>query len=346
MKKILVIEDHADVRENLLEILELSGFEAIGAENGKIGVEKALASPPDLVLCDVMMPELDGFGVLNILSKRPATADIPFIFLTAKAEKDDVRRGMNLGADDYVTKPFYKDELLSVIETRLQKADRLRRASGAGEGIAAFVDEAKGFAALQKLSDDRETRRFMRRESIFEEGRSPRYLFQVLSGRVKIFKTSPDGRELILQSVGAGEFLGHFDLLRGTEHAESAAALEDCEVALIPKDDFFKLLLASKDVSARLLKMLAGHVAEKEEQLLKLAYQNVRKRVAEALLTVSAQVGGELQIYRDDLAAMVGTAKESVIRMLSEFRDEGIVEIFDGGRIRILKREKLERMPG
>ena len=100
MKKILVIEDNQDVRENLAEILSLSGYEAITAENGKIGVEKAQKEDPDLILCDIMMPELDGYGVLHILSRQQKTADIPFVFLTAKAEKEDFRKGMSLGGDD------------------------------------------------------------------------------------------------------------------------------------------------------------------------------------------------------------------------------------------------------
>ena len=114
-KRILVIEDNQEVRENLEEILELYGYDVTSAEDGKVGVDKAIEMLPDLILCDVMMPRLDGFGVLNILSKRRETASIPFIFLTAKAEKSDFRRGMNLGADDYIAKPFYKDELLSVL---------------------------------------------------------------------------------------------------------------------------------------------------------------------------------------------------------------------------------------
>ncbi len=123
MKKILVIEDNPEVRENLEEILELSNYEVATAENGKIGVEQAISDKPDLILCDVMMPELDGFGVLHILSKKPATSDIPFIFLTAKAEKTDFRRGMNLGADDYITKPFDEEELLCRIKVSLRRQE-------------------------------------------------------------------------------------------------------------------------------------------------------------------------------------------------------------------------------
>jgi len=116
MKKILVIEDNLEVRENLAEILELSNYIVDIAVNGKEGVQKALSNPPDLILCDVMMPNLDGYGVVKILDSKPITSDIPFVFLTAKAEKSDMRKGMNLGADDYITKPFDDVELLDAIE--------------------------------------------------------------------------------------------------------------------------------------------------------------------------------------------------------------------------------------
>ena len=347
MKKILVIEDNLEVRENLVEILELSGYVVEDAENGKIGVQKASANPPDLILCDVMMPELDGFGVLNILGKKPGLSHIPFVFLTAKTEKDDVRRGMNLGADDYITKPFYKDELLTVIETRLAKTEKLRQKfEPTAEGFAAFVNEAKGFEALQKLSFDHESRAFVRREAIYQAGKTPRFVYFVNSGKIKIFKTSDDGRELIIDLATPGQFFGFLDLINGSPHSDSAATLEASSLTMIPAADFLKLLFANKDVSASFIKMLAGHVAEREEQLLHLAYQNVRKRVAEVLLKLQKDADHPLQIPRDDLAAMVGTAKESVIRMLSEFRDDGFLEIRDGGLITILKPEKLAAMPG
>ena len=117
MKKILLIEDNLDVRENTEEILSLANYKVFTAANGKIGVELAHTEKPDLIICDIMMPELDGYGVLHILSKNEDTARIPFIFLTAKTEKSDIRKGMNLGADDYLTKPFDDTDLLNAIET-------------------------------------------------------------------------------------------------------------------------------------------------------------------------------------------------------------------------------------
>ena len=106
MKTILLIEDNKDVRENTAEILELANYKVLQAENGKIGVELAQQKIPDLIICDIMMPVLDGYGVIHLLNKSQQTAGIPFIFLTAKSERSDFRKGMEMGADDYISKPF------------------------------------------------------------------------------------------------------------------------------------------------------------------------------------------------------------------------------------------------
>ncbi|WP_353929573.1 EAL domain-containing response regulator [Okeanomitos corallinicola TIOX110] len=121
MPKILVIEDEESVRENLLDLLTAEEFETVAADNGKVGLSLAIAEIPDLILCDMMMPELDGYGVLKALRQQPLTATIPFIFLTAKSAKSDVRQGMDMGADDYLTKPFTRSELLSAIVNKLEK---------------------------------------------------------------------------------------------------------------------------------------------------------------------------------------------------------------------------------
>src|SRR5918993_2758962 len=149
MKKILLIEDSQDIRENIAEILSLANYEVAEAENGKIGVEKAKKEHPDLIICDIMMPQLDGYGVLHLLGKDPVTAGIPFIFLTAKSEKDDFRKGMNLGADDYLVKPFDDLELLDAVEMRLKKNEALKAGfSNNVEGISGLIQEAKGIENL------------------------------------------------------------------------------------------------------------------------------------------------------------------------------------------------------
>lgn len=345
MKKILVIEDNADVRENLAEILMLGGYDAVTAENGKTGAERALREIPDLILCDVMMPELDGFGVLHILSKNQKTAGIPFIFLTAKAEKEDFRRGMSLGADDYITKPFDDVALLQTIETRLAKSERLHVASVAGPGaLEKFIHEARAQELLEELPQNRESRTFRRKDLIFKEGDIPRWLFYLESGQVKIFKTSEDGREFIVKTARPGDFIGYLALLQHDAYPESAAALEETTVKLIPKEDFLTLMSASRDVMARFLKMLASHVAEREQQLLDLAYNSVRRRVATTLVQLYDKGNHDISLLREDLAAMAGTAKETLIRTLADFKNERLIDIREGS-ILILNAEKLRKIP-
>jgi DNA-binding NarL/FixJ family response regulator len=124
MKKILVIEDEPEMRRNITTLLRYYNYEPIAAENGRVAVEMARREIPDLILCDVMMPELDGYGVLHALQSDASLARIPFIFLTAKGEKDDLRSGMNLGADDYLTKPVVNADLVRAIESRLRRSEQ------------------------------------------------------------------------------------------------------------------------------------------------------------------------------------------------------------------------------
>ena len=122
MKRILVIEDEPEMRRNLMTVLRMENYTPLGAEKGRAGVELALEEKPDLILCDVMMPELDGHGVLTAVRSDARTSATPFIFLTARGERIDVRCGMNLGADDYLTKPVAKAELLAAVGSRLKRA--------------------------------------------------------------------------------------------------------------------------------------------------------------------------------------------------------------------------------
>src|SRR5678816_4656694 len=139
-KTILVIDDNTDIRENTSEILELAGYKTFTSENGKKGVETALKEKPDVIVCDIMMPELDGYGVLHLLRKNQETQNIPFIFLTAKTERSDFRKGMEMGADDYVTKPFDDIELLNAVEVRLKKLEILdHKYASSPQGLTQFL---------------------------------------------------------------------------------------------------------------------------------------------------------------------------------------------------------------
>ncbi len=347
-QKILVVEDNQDVRENIQEILELAGYEVSTAENGKTGAQKALQDHPDLVLCDIMMPELDGYGVLRILSKNAATAGIPFIFLTAKAEKADFRRGMGLGADDYITKPFDDVNLLDTIELRLRRSQRLRSSfDGTEEGLQHFIDEARAQDSLLALTDDREVRVYEKRDLIYNERQVPHWLYFIVSGKVKSFRANDFGKELITKVSGAGEFLGILPLLQNRNYTDSAMALEKCEVRLIPREDFLKLVFSKKEVSANMIKVLARQLEETETQLLHIAYDAVRQKVAGALIALSDQYQDEgvvrISLLREDMAGIAGVAKETLIRTLSEFRDDHVIEI-DGNDIVIKDAQALKRI--
>ncbi len=346
MKKILLIEDNPEIRENTSEILSLAGYDVATAENGKMGVELVQQAKPDLIICDIMMPELDGYGVLHILSKNEETSGIPFIFLTAKTEKTDIRKGMTLGADDYLTKPFDDTDLLNAIETRLRKHQlRSKQYDNSQVGLDHFIQDAQKALNLADLCKDKKIKSFKKKGELFTEGDSPATIFFIKSGSVKTFKSHPDGKELITNLYKTGDFFGFEPLLENNTYQDTAVAMEDSEVVLIPKNDFLILLNSQADVSASFISLLCRKVSEKETQLVNLAYNSVRQRTAEALLKVSqlADEKEKITLSREDLAKIVGTASESVIRVLSDFKDEGLIEI-ESGKIRVLQRPKLEKV--
>ncbi|MDB5234395.1 MAG: transcriptional regulator [Hymenobacter sp.] len=349
MKTILLIEDNDFIRENTAEILELAGYAVVTAENGKVGVEKALETKPDLVVCDIMMPVLDGYGVLHIFNQNPQLTGVPFIFLTAKTERTDLRRGMELGADDYLTKPFDSSELLSAISGRLARFQHLKpeydlQAGGLNE----FLADAQQVGNLTTLSADRKPHAVPRKQIIYAEGDEATRLYFVQAGRIKTSKNTTGGKELITGLHQAGEFFGYKALLEGTAHHDTAVAMEDSVLLYIPADDFTQLLLRNPEVSQQFVRLLAGRVREQEDLLLDMAYNSLRKRVADALLRLHEQQRALnpsdplIQLSRDDLAALIGTAPESLSRTLSEFRQDGLLEVTNKF-IRVLQPEKLRR---
>ncbi len=347
MKKILLIEDNEEVRENTAEILGLAQYQVFTAKNGKEGVEMVLKEQPDLIICDIMMPVLDGYGVLHLLSKNEKAASIPFIFLTAKAERNDFRKGMELGADDYLTKPFDDVELLNAIESRLRKNTILKKEFTKNmEGITEFLNEAKGMDALKKLSTAQDLRIHKKKDDIYTEGTFPKGIYFVNKGKIKIHRANEGGKELITELYKEGDFFGYLSLLQNEKYTNSATAIEESEIYCIPKDDFFALLYKNAEVAKKFIEILSNNLLENERELVKLAYNSVRKRVAEALVKLSDKYKKEtdqlfsMNVSREDLANLVGTATETVIRTLSDFKEEKLIDI-KGGAITLMNYEKL-----
>ncbi len=334
MDRILVVEDNTEVRENICEILELAGYEVWSAKNGKEGVVAAQSVNPDLILCDVMMPELDGFGVLKILNKDPNLNTIPLIFLTAKAEKQDLRKGMGLGADDYITKPFDDTELLESIEMRIAKSKKLRAlVENSDQAVSEFMSSARAEKLISSLTSDTEIRKYSKKDIIFEEGAIARWLYFIVSGQVKMYKTNEYGKELTTQLLNPGEFFGYYSLIQDSQYTSSAACTESSEIRMIPKDDFKDLLYKNRDFSAKFIKMIANRAENTERDLITMAYSSVRKKVANTLkaFATDADSSIKIKVSREELASKAGTAKETLIRTLSDFKSEGIIEIDSSG---------------
>lgn len=343
---ILIIEDNKDIRESTAELLELAGYQVYRANNGKDGIELAIKHLPALILCDIMMVELDGYGVLYILSKRADTSIIPFIFITAKAERSDMRKGMDMGADDYITKPFNEIELMHAIESRLAKrATQQQIFSESLKRLNNLFSSENGLETLNQAFHDRKVRSFKKKQVIYYEGDPANAIYLICSGSVKTLKVAEDGREFVTAVYEAEEYFGITAVLGGEDYQETAEAIEDSMLCSLPKDIVDQLVYKYPDVAERFIKILAGSLLENQQQLLQLAYHSVRKRMAELLIRMHYRPNSKdiIDISRDNLAALAGMATETVSRVLSDFKEEGLIEKKLSG-ITIVDLSKLQRL--
>ncbi len=349
MKKVLLIEDDTVLRENTAELLELSGYEVLTAPNGKKGIVKALEFLPDIIVCDIMMPELDGYGVLEELGRHVTTKFIPFIYLSAKTERKDIRRGMELGADDYLTKPFEEEELIGAIESRLARVAILNDATVSGhpaEGNVTFgprtIHQLKNF-----IDDNGRDYKLGQGESVYNEGGNANQVFLILKGIVKTHKLDEYGKELITGIYKADDFFGFSSFTQNLPYDESATAMEDVELVAIGKEELRQVLEENHQLVLELLHLLSEDLAETKSQLLEMAYGSVRKKTASTILKfaekLQADPQGRLHILRSDLASVAGMATETLIRTLSSFKKEGLIQIEDRN-IQIMDMDKLSRV--
>ncbi len=348
-KSVLIIDDNNDIRENTVEILDLAGYRTFSAENGKKGVEIAVREIPSVIVCDIMMPELDGYGVLHLLRKNDSTQNIPFIFLTAKTERSDFRKGMEMGADDYITKPFDDIELLNAVETRLKKTEILnQKYPSSSNGLSQFLKDLKNAGIVQKLTEEYEIQNYDKKQSLYMESKRPRFLFYVIKGKVKGVKVNDEGKEYITNLYSEGDFIGYSALLEDACYDDSTTILEDAEILQIPKDDFIQMIYNDVSIASKFIHIISHNIKEKEDRLLNLAYSSLRKRIAKALVDIVAKFNlteqtSPIEISRDDIAQYVGTATESLIRTLSDFKAEKLIDI-KTGKIIVNNIEKLKNL--
>ncbi len=348
MKKVLIIEDDTILRENTAELLQLSNYKTLTATNGEKGVEMVKQHLPDIIICDIMMPEMDGYGVLNSLLQDEATKHIPFIFLSAKTERKDIRKGMELGADDYLPKPFEESELIGAIESRLARISILA-ASSRNESTTNFeLNNINTIHELKNYIDDKgnETE-YKPGTTIYREGSNSSMVYLILKGTVKTYKLDELGKELITAVYKPDDFFGFTDFTKNLPHHEFATAIECTQLAGVPKRDLKTILGDNNHLALELMQLMAENLSETKEQLLRMAYATVRRKTASTLLKFAEKLEknekGTLHILRSDLASVAGMATETLIRTLSSFKKEGLIHIKDRN-IQLLDIEGLRKV--
>ncbi|XCF07665.1 response regulator [Tamlana crocina] len=348
MKKVLLIEDDIILRENTAELLELSEYLVTTAPNGKIGVEVAKTHLPDIVVCDIMMPEVDGYGVLEALSKNDRTKHIPFIFLSAKTERKDVRKGMDLGADDYITKPFEEEELTSAIESRLAKAAILKEKSEEQQETEEQDEELRTLNDLKNFFDDNGTEiDFEKGQLVYEEGDHSNNVYLISKGLIKCHKLDEKGKDLTTALYKEDDLFGYTSFTQNTTYQETATAVEASKLTALPKSELIKVLDNNHKVTLELIQLLTDDLTHVKDQLLQMAYSSVKKRTASTIIEFAEKLNRKpnqaIRISRNDLASVAGVAIESLIRTLSGFKDMGLIEI-EGRNIKILDIDRLQQI--
>ncbi|HUH45932.1 MAG TPA: response regulator [Arenibacter sp.] len=349
MKRILIIEDDTVLRENIAEILSLARYKVTTASDGRKGVNAAKQQLPDVIICDIMMPELDGYGVLEDLSEDVTTKQIPFIFLSAKTERQDIRKGMDLGADDYITKPFEEEELLGAIRSRLARVAILNE--GKAEAKADLENDLATMRTIDQLKryimDNGRGYHYQMGEVIYTEGSNSNLVYLILSGAVKTNKYDDLGKELITGLYNADDFFGLSGFTKNIPYQEFATALEETRTMGIAKDALRRVLEENHQLAMELMQLLSEDLSEAKEQLLNMAYGSVRKKTASTLYKFADKLQkdqeGRIHILRSDLASVAGMATETLIRTLSSFKKEGLIRIEDRN-IQILDLERLRKI--
>ncbi|AUP81330.1 response regulator [Flavivirga eckloniae] len=348
MKKVLLIEDDTVLKENTLELLELSNYEVITAPNGEVGVDLAVNDIPDVIVCDIMMPEMDGYRVFEILSENEKTKYIPFIFLSAKAEHTDIRKGMNMGADDYITKPFSEEDLICTIESRLAKASILKDWRDKPVLQTTEENQIKTLNDLKNFFDDNGKQyNYNSEDIVYNEGDHSNFIYLITKGLIKTYKLNEQGKELTTALYKEDDLFGYTSFAQNIPYRETAKAIKDSQLAAISKSEFRDLLDHNHEVAIALIQLLTDNLAGVKNQLLQMAYSSVNKKTAKTLVEFAKKMNRKpedpIKISRSDLASVAGIATETLIRTMTNFKKQGLIDI-EGRHIKILDLEKLQQV--
>lgn len=348
MTKILLIEDDTVLRENTAELLELSNFEVITAPNGELGLKAININTPDIIVCDIMMPKLDGYGVLNEVTKNSKTKHIPFIFLSAKTEHQDVRKGMNLGADDYITKPFTEDELISAIKSRLAKASILKDKGQDNVQNYSEKDELINLNDLKNFFDDYGNEfTYNKGDVIYREGDHSNFIYLITKGAVKCHKLDSKGKELATSLYKEDDLFGYTSFTHNLPHKETATAIKKTKLVGLSILQLSEIIKNNNKLAVALIDHLTDDLSHIKDQLLEMAYSSVNKKTASTILQFAEKINRRpndpIKISRNDLASVAGIATETFIRTLTNFKEQGLIKS-EGRNIVVLDIEGLKQI--
>ncbi|WP_114750677.1 cyclic nucleotide-binding domain-containing protein [Pleomorphovibrio marinus] len=347
---ILIFEDNRDRLKHLTDVLKLDGYDVIPVGNWSEWISLNSKIRPDLIICNLFIPDMDGFGIFHLLSRNSSTADIPFIFLSEEFDIATFRKVMGIGADDFFSIPFEDLELLQAVEVRLKKNKKIKSQFGEFQtGEKDFFDKGSLLNAFQKYSDSHSRKYLKKKELLFMEGSHPFELYYIIKGGLKTYRLTQDGKQLITGLHYSRQFVGYQPILNRTPYQESAQAMSSTEVYVIPKEDFEHMVFNNRQVSSHFIKLISSDLFDTEKRLIELAYLSIRQRLAITLVHLyNQQKVGEkpvpaILISRKDLSNILGTAHESLNRIIADFKNEGLIEIIDGG-FRIEKLDKLQEL--
>lgn len=347
--KVLIIDDDRIILRVAEELLKLSGYSTIAAEDGLSGIALAGSERPDVIICDIVMPGINGYEVFNALSRNSFTATIPFIFLTSKDNYLDQRKGMRMGASDYLTKPVNGLELLESIEARIRKQHAAKRETYPDN--PAVPPPADPWAKL-RTSGTATVCTYNRNEVLFSEGDLQKNIFLVNKGRIKTMKTNENGKRIITGFYRTNDLAGCIIQKSKPVYSDTAVAQEDTEVLKIAAESFYSMLGNHREIQAAAFTFMARDIQRKERLMMNIALNSARKRMQEVLLIASEYYSdsrdpnsANISMSREDLANLSGLSTESAIRILSSFRKEGLLSTDDKGQIIIhdtllLKKQK------
>lgn len=336
----MLVGNREDLQKSIPDMLRLSGYEVVAVEDGVSAMRFMDAVIPELVICDA---DISGPGLLVFLRElRHKAGLLPVIVFGDLPGKEDVRRVMEAGADDCLQIPFETIDLLRSVEACLSRKLRLCHR------VERPAEESFDQQVLLKAYGDRDLVIFKRKQLLYVEGQRALCVWLVMSGRVKTYRTNEEGKELITSIYGAGELIGCPEVMESACYRDNARVLEDAGLVAIPRQEFVEALQCNSRMTLWLLQTMAHRSALRDQGLVNLSYNSLRKRVANGLLELADiyREGGEdaaIVISRENLAGIVGSAPESLTRTLGDFKREKLISV-EEGRIVLLDEKGLRDM--